>query len=219
MSPFRQNAAPSRRLFLLFCAVLLLLPTILQAQAKPENPPAYDLKAHYTSMNSASPCAMASSSSPPFTCRRTPRTRISSSSNRTPYGIDPVRPRIATANRWGPAKLRARWIHLRVSGCPRALSLRRRFRRSHAAQGKQKSAKDVDESTDCYDTIEWLLHNVPNTTAKPASSGFPYDGFYTAASIINSHPALKAASPQAPVTDLYWAMTPITTARSCWRPI
>jgi putative CocE/NonD family hydrolase len=64
-------------------------------------------------------------------------------------------------------------------------------------------AKGVDESTDMYDTVEWLLKNVPNNNGKVGIYGISYPGFYTSASIIDSHPAIKAASPQAPVTDLY----------------
>jgi uncharacterized protein len=67
----------------------------------------------------------------------------------------------------------------------------------------KKSARDVDESTDTYDTIEWLLHHVSNNNGKAGLWGISYPGFFTAAGIIDSHPALKAASPQAPVTDLY----------------
>jgi uncharacterized protein len=67
----------------------------------------------------------------------------------------------------------------------------------------KKSATDVDESTDTYDTIEWLLQNIPNNNGKAGIWGISYPGFYAAAGIIDSHPALKAASPQAPVTDLY----------------
>jgi putative CocE/NonD family hydrolase len=67
----------------------------------------------------------------------------------------------------------------------------------------KKSSSDVDESTDTYDTIEWLLHNVANNNGKAGIWGISYPGFYAAAGIIDSHPALKAASPQAPVTDLY----------------
>ena len=61
----------------------------------------------------------------------------------------------------------------------------------------------MDESTDTYDTVEWLLKNVPNNNGKVGIYGISYPGFYTSASIIDSHPAIKAASPQAPVTDLY----------------
>jgi uncharacterized protein len=67
----------------------------------------------------------------------------------------------------------------------------------------KKSGSDVDESTDTYDTIEWLLHNVPHNNGKAGIWGISYPGFFAAAGMIDSHPALKAASPQAPVTDLY----------------
>ena len=67
-----------------------------------------------------------------------------------------------------------------------------------------KSANDVDDSTDTYDTIEFLLKNVPNNNGKVGIWGISYPGFYTSASIIDSHPALKAASPQAPMTDLFF---------------
>jgi putative CocE/NonD family hydrolase len=62
---------------------------------------------------------------------------------------------------------------------------------------------EVDESTDMYDTVEWLLKHVPNNNGKVGIWGISYPGFYTSASIIDSHPAIKAASPQAPVTDLF----------------
>jgi uncharacterized protein len=68
---------------------------------------------------------------------------------------------------------------------------------------EKKSAKDVDDSTDTYDTIEFLLKHVANNNGKVGIWGISYPGFYTSASIIDSHPALKAASPQAPMTDLF----------------
>ena len=60
-----------------------------------------------------------------------------------------------------------------------------------------------DESTDMYDTTEWLLKNVPHNNGRVGILGISYPGFYTSASIIDGHPAIKAASPQAPVTDLH----------------
>jgi uncharacterized protein len=63
--------------------------------------------------------------------------------------------------------------------------------------------KDVDDSTDLYDTIDFLLKHVPGNNGKAGITGMSYPGFYTAASMIDSHPALKAASPQAPMTDLF----------------
>lgn len=61
----------------------------------------------------------------------------------------------------------------------------------------------VDESTDTYDTVDWLLSHVPGHNGRVGIWGISYPGFYAAAGIINSHPAIKAASPQAPVADLY----------------
>ena len=66
-----------------------------------------------------------------------------------------------------------------------------------------KGPKDIDESTDTYDTIEWLLKNIPNNNGRAGMIGISQPGFHVAASIINSHPALKAASPQAPTADYY----------------
>ena len=59
------------------------------------------------------------------------------------------------------------------------------------------------ESEDMHDTVTWLLKNIPNNNGKVGILGISYPGFYTAASIIDSHPAIKAASPQAPIADLY----------------
>jgi putative CocE/NonD family hydrolase len=67
----------------------------------------------------------------------------------------------------------------------------------------KKSPQDVDDASDTYDTIEFLLKNVPNNSGKVGIWGISYPGFYTSASIIDSHPALVAASPQAPMTDLF----------------
>jgi putative CocE/NonD family hydrolase len=67
----------------------------------------------------------------------------------------------------------------------------------------KRGPQDVDESSDTYDTIEWLLKNVPNHNGNVGMWGISYPGFYTAAGIIDAHPALKAASPQAPITDWF----------------
>lgn len=62
----------------------------------------------------------------------------------------------------------------------------------------------VDESSDTYDTIEWLLKNVPNNNGKFGQWGISYPGFYTIAGAVDAHPALKASSPQAPVSDFFF---------------
>ena len=58
-----------------------------------------------------------------------------------------------------------------------------------------------DESTDAYDTVDWLLKNVPDHNGKAGIYGVSYPGFYASAALLNGHPALVAASPQAPITD------------------
>lgn len=68
---------------------------------------------------------------------------------------------------------------------------------------KKSGSNDIDESTDTYDSIDWLLKHVPNHNGKVGLWGISYPGFYTAAGMIDAHPALKAASPQAPVTDWF----------------
>ncbi len=59
----------------------------------------------------------------------------------------------------------------------------------------------MNESTDTYDTVEWLLKNVPNNNGRVGIMGISYPGFYASAALPNAHPAIKAVSPQAPVTD------------------
>jgi putative CocE/NonD family hydrolase len=61
----------------------------------------------------------------------------------------------------------------------------------------------VDESTDTYDTIDWLVKNLPNNNGRVGIEGISYPGFYSTASLPNAHPALKAVSPQAPVTEWF----------------
>jgi putative CocE/NonD family hydrolase len=62
---------------------------------------------------------------------------------------------------------------------------------------------DTDESTDTWDTIDWLVKNVANNNGKVGMWGISYPGFYVDAALVDPHPALKAASPQSPVTDYY----------------
>lgn len=62
---------------------------------------------------------------------------------------------------------------------------------------------DIDESTDAWDTIEWIVQNVPGNSGRVGMYGISYPGFYTSMGIIRSHPALKAASPQAPIADWF----------------
>jgi len=60
--------------------------------------------------------------------------------------------------------------------------------------------KDIDETTDTWDTVDWLIKNVKNNNGNVGIFGISYPGFYSTMGIINAHPAVKAVSPQAPVT-------------------
>jgi len=68
----------------------------------------------------------------------------------------------------------------------------------------KQNPTDVDESTDAYDTIEWLTKNVSGNNGRVGMYGISYPGFYASAGMIDAHPALKAVSPQAPVGDWYF---------------
>jgi uncharacterized protein len=61
--------------------------------------------------------------------------------------------------------------------------------------------RDIDETTDTYDTVDWLVKNVPNNNGRAGISGISYPGFYSSMGAIDAHPAVKVASPQAPVSE------------------
>ena len=67
----------------------------------------------------------------------------------------------------------------------------------------KKAPHDIDESTDAYDTIDWLLKNVQGHNGRVGLWGVSYPGFYAAAGMIDAHPALVAVSPQAPQADWF----------------
>jgi len=117
--------------------------------------------------------------------------------NVAPYGIDQYRANL------GPSELFAREKFIFVYQ-----DIRGRF----MSEGKyvlirpnnpQKGPKDIDESTDTYDTVDWLVKHVPGNTGKVGMWGISQPGFYVSAGMIDAHPALVAVSPQAPVTDYY----------------
>ncbi len=66
-----------------------------------------------------------------------------------------------------------------------------------------KHGSETDESSDAYDTVDWLVKHVPCNNGRVGIWGISYPGFYALAALIDAHPALKAVSPQGPVTDYY----------------
>ena len=67
----------------------------------------------------------------------------------------------------------------------------------------KKSKKDTDEASDTYDAIDWMIKNIPTNNGNVGVSGISYPGFYSTMAALSGHPALKAVSPQAPVTDWF----------------
>lgn len=67
-----------------------------------------------------------------------------------------------------------------------------------------KNTTDIDESSDTYDTIEWMVKNIKGNNGKVGMYGISYPGHYTATGMIDAHPALKASSPQAPIADFFF---------------
>jgi uncharacterized protein len=116
----------------------------------------------------------------------------------SPYGVDRYRKRLGPSSEFD----RAGYIFVFQDVRGRYMS-EGTFVEMRPHIDNKKSKRDVDDSSDLYDTIEWLLKNVPDNNGKAGIWGISYPGFYASASMIDSHPALKAASPQAPITDLF----------------
>jgi putative CocE/NonD family hydrolase len=179
---------------------VLFSPAWAAAQAKPEP---FELKEHYTKYEHFIPMrdgkklftsiyVPKDSSHPyPFLLQRTPYSVA-------PYGVDQYRTRL------GPTEAFERSGYIFVLQDVRGRYLSEgTFVEMRPHIDHPQSTADVDESTDTYDTVEWLLQHVPNNNGRVGIWGISYPGFFTSASIIDSHPAIRAASPQAPMTDLF----------------
>jgi putative CocE/NonD family hydrolase len=68
---------------------------------------------------------------------------------------------------------------------------------------QNKTGEQTDEASDTYDAVDWLINNLPNNNKKVGVFGISYPGFYATMAALSGHPALKAVSPQAPVTDWF----------------
>lgn len=69
---------------------------------------------------------------------------------------------------------------------------------------EKQGPEDIDEASDTFDTIDWLVREVPNNNGRVGMWGISYPGFYAAAGMIDHHPALTAVSPQAPIADWFF---------------
>ena len=68
---------------------------------------------------------------------------------------------------------------------------------------KNKKGKQIDEASDTYDALDWMIKNIANNNGNAGVFGTSYPGFYSTEAALSGHPALKAVSPQAPVTDWF----------------
>lgn len=76
--------------------------------------------------------------------------------------------------------------------------------RPHVPGNNRRDKNAIDESSDTWDTVDWLVKNLKNSTKKVGQWGISYPGFYTAAALPEAHPALVASSPQAPISDFFF---------------
>lgn len=114
-----------------------------------------------------------------------------------PYGLNEFRKRISP----NPFMLREGYIVVYQDVRGRWASEGKFVEMTPQLDTKKKKT-DIDESSDTYDTIEWLIKNLKSNNGKVGQWGISYPGFYTTAGALSQHPALKASSPQAPVADL-----------------
>lgn len=123
--------------------------------------------------------------------------------DRTPYSVGPYAPDAYKAS-LGPSPLFLHdgfiFVYQDVRGRFMSEGI---FEEMTPEKEVHKTKNDVDEGTDTYDTIDWLIKNLPNNNGKVGVWGISYPGFFTTASLLSRHPALAAASPQAPMADLY----------------
>ncbi len=192
-----------RQLSWILAAVCLFGGAATFSQAKQEAASEFDVKAHYTKYEFRIPVrdgvhlftsvyVPKDTTRPyPFLINRTPYSV-------GPYGVDHYRKSLGPSTEFE----RAGYIFVNQDVRGRYMS-EGKFVEMTPHIDNKKSKTDVDDSTDLYDTIDWLLKNVPNNNGKAGIWGISYPGFYTSASMIDSHPALKAASPEAPMTDLF----------------
>jgi putative CocE/NonD family hydrolase len=196
-----------RIVVLLVLAAVATAPTVsADAQTTSGKPAPYDIAAHYKKYEYRIPMRdgvslFTSVFVPRDTTRSYPILMV-----RTPYGVGPygenAYPPYPRALGPGDEFLRAGYIFVRQD-------VRGRFRSGGTFVQMtphldvKHGQHDIDESTDTYDTIDWLIHHVSHNNGRVGLWGISYSGFFAAAGAIEAHPALKAVSPQAPQADWF----------------
>ena len=122
--------------------------------------------------------------------------------DRTPYSVGPYG-RDNYKGSLGPDELFAREGYIFVYQDVRGRYMSEGVYEDVRPYIPNKTANQIDETTDTYDTVEWLIKNVANNNGRVGVYGISYPGFYTSMAGIDGHPAVKAISPQAPVSDWF----------------
>lgn len=197
-----------RRRALVLKALLALMPLAAQAQTNQQTPKPEDVneayvREHYTKSEYRVPMRDGVKLHTAVYAPKDDSERYPILITRTPYNVKPY-----SVDRYpdpgGPLKNYAK---------QKFIFVRQDVRGRYGSEGQfvhvrpmrqtRTAPSDIDESTDAYDTIDWLVKNIPNNNGNAGMMGISYPGFYTAAGMINSHPALKCASPQAPIADWF----------------
>lgn len=175
------------------------------SQQAPTTAPTYDVKAHYLKSMHMVPMRDGAKLHTTLYAPRAPKEKLPFLLLRTPYGTGP----------YGPDEYRK---HLGPS--PHSFEFEEEgfifvfqdVRGKYKSEGSftvmrphnpDKRGGETDESSDTYDTIEWLLRNIPGQNGRVGMIGTSYPGFQVIHGMIDAHPALRAASPQAPPIDMW----------------
>src|SRR6185436_17483282 len=122
--------------------------------------------------------------------------------DRTPYSVSPYGPNEYKTS-LGPDELFAREGYIFVYQDVRGRYMSEGVYEDVRPYIPNKTGNQIDETTDTYDTVDWLIKNVANNNGRVGVWGISYPGFYTSMAGIDGHPAVKAISPQAPVSDWF----------------
>ncbi|MFY9227392.1 MAG: CocE/NonD family hydrolase [Blastocatellia bacterium] len=189
--------------FLRILILTLLLLFLVDSAQIPKAQSNFEIRANYTKMETSIPMRdgtklFTAIYLPKETSKKYPIMLLRTPYSVAPYGVDAFRASLGPNDEF--AKEGYIFVYQDVRG--KYLS-EGEFINMRPHQQKKDSPNVIDESTDTYDTIEWLLKNIPNHNERVGMWGISYPGFYTSAGSIDSHPALKAVSPQAPIGDWF----------------
>lgn len=190
---------------LLVTAILLVLPLAASiCRGQEANPLESYIRLHYTKQEHLIPMRdgvklHTAVYLPRDTTKKYPMVMKRTPYSVAPYGVDKY------AASLGPSEhfVKAGYIFVNQDVRGRFLS-EGKFEQVTPHVPEKRGPKDIDESSDTYDTVEWLVKNVPGHNGRVGMYGISYPGFYCSAGMIDHHPALVAVSPQAPVGDWYF---------------